>query len=400
MFGLSTFDAVNDGAIKDTLNFDELLDDSADDTLSALEGALCCDGKDECCDECDGEVDFEDEDDPEDANDYFPGEPIADIDDDDDPEEEEDEDYDDIVDGTDIDGFIEGFDDDDDPEEFEDDELGEIARPSKKCKGKCAKESTFDGLFTDDDIATEGSAFEPKMDPNNFNDTYFRDTLDIESTTDRNLLLFDEEDDDEDEDDMGVELGLESSFMKVAAPVGAVDFGFAVGTGALIAAAGAPGAATGLIVKRAVVDSGLVFGIEKLLSIGKDIRIEKRTGKSLRYPTEDELREFYSAALKAATVVAKDGNVIGEKHHLKKHAITYYEPKDKDILKKMRKCKGALGFKVASISEPSGTTFSKAMHHEYLSALEEIKNKVSSTVPSKVKTYIDENHIFIFMTLD
>ena len=113
MFGLSTFDAVNDGAIKDTLNFDELLDDSADDTLSALEGALCCDGKDECCDECDGEVDFEDEDDPEDANDYFPGEPIADIDDDDDPEEEEDEDYDDIVDGTDIDGFIEGFDDDD-----------------------------------------------------------------------------------------------------------------------------------------------------------------------------------------------------------------------------------------------------------------------------------------------
>ena len=400
MFGLSTFDAVNDGAIKDTLNFDELLDDSADDTLSALEGALCCDGKDECCDECDGEVDFEDEDDPEDANDYFPGEPIADIDDDDDPEEEEDEDYDDIVDGTDTDGFIEGFDDDEDPEEFEDDELGEIARPSKKCKGKCAKESAFDGLFSDDDIATEGSAFESKMDPNNFNDTYFRDTIDIESTTDKNLLLFDEEDDDEDEDDMGVELGLESAITKAGSHYYAYDLGAGVGVAAAHGLSVTNPVVASSIVIGTIADAAIVCGIEKLASIAKDNKIEKRTGKTLRYPTEDELRQFYSAALKAATVVAKDGNVIGDKHHLRKKAITYYEPKDKDILKKMRKCKGALGYMVAKISEPTGTTFSKAMHHEYLSALEEIKNKVSSAVPSGIKTYVDENKIYIFMTLD
>lgn len=385
MFGLSAFDAVNDGAIKDTLNFDELLDDSADETLSALEGALCCDGKDDCCDECCGDADFEDEDDPEDADDYYPGEPITEFDDDPDPEEEEDDDYDDIVDGTDTDEFIEGIDDDDDPEEFEDDEIGDIKEPKSKGKKKHANESAFDdlfteddfateglksavtstitsigqletvlssinaivglaaglgisvvnmaiasvfekvlynngikqlremakktddekkkaklldratraehirdimsgiqrktpldeslnkpniidkvvgwfqdvsgemmdmykghleksakkneakgnkalatqqkaalayrnamtvesafdGLFAEDDIATEGSAFEPKMDPNNIDNTYFRDTLDIETDSDKTLILFDEEDDDEDEDDMGVELGLE-----------------------------------------------------------------------------------------------------------------------------------------------------------------------------------------------
>ena len=148
MFGMSAFDAIKEGSIKDTLNFDELLDDGAEDNLCALEGVLCgdqCEG-DECID-----TEFEDEDDPEDANDYFPGEPITEFDDDDDPAEEEDDDYDDIVDGTDEDGFIEGIDDDDDPYEEEDDEIGDIKVSKKK-----ANESIFDDIFDEDDIATEG----------------------------------------------------------------------------------------------------------------------------------------------------------------------------------------------------------------------------------------------------
>lgn len=377
MFGMSAFDAIKEGSIKDTLNFDELLDDGAEDNLCALEGALCgdqCEG-DECID-----TEFEDEDDPEDANDYFPGEPITEFDDDDDPAEEEDDDYDDIVDGTDEDGFIEGIDDDDDPYEEEDDEIGDIKVSKKKAnesifddifdeddiateglksgvtstittvgelksvlasinsivgltarigisivdmaiasvfekvlytngiqqlramanktddkkkkaklldratraehirdvmsgiqrktpldeslnkpnimdrvfgwfqdvsggminlytkhveksakkneeKGNDAlatrqkayvayrkamvKESAFDGIFSDEDVATEGSAFEPKMDRNGFDSTYFDDDLDLEDSSETDLVLFDDEEDDEDEDDMGIELGLE-----------------------------------------------------------------------------------------------------------------------------------------------------------------------------------------------
>ena len=71
------------------------------------------------------------------------------------------------------------------------------------------KESAFDGIFSDEDVATEGSAFEPKMDRNSFDSTYFYDDLDIEDSSETDLVLFDDEEDDEDEDDMGIELGLE-----------------------------------------------------------------------------------------------------------------------------------------------------------------------------------------------
>lgn len=375
MFGLSAFDTVNDGAIKDTLNFDELLDDSADETLSALEGALCCDGKDNCCDDCNGDVDFEDEDDPEDADDYYPGEPIADFDDDPDPEEEEDENYDDIVDGTDTDEFIEGIDDDDDPEEFEDDEIGDIKEPKSKGKKKHANESAFDGLFTDDDIATEGSAFEPKMDTNNIDNLYFRDTLDIETDTDKTLILFDEEDDDEDEDDMGVELGLE-------------------GVGILANAA----LYTGAYVIGSALAVGTVMSSEKIASAINNKKLAKK-GIVMRTPTEDELREFYSASLKAASAAAKSASSIIHDYNLKQNSIKYFEPKEKNIIKKMRKCKGALGIVIANIYEPNGVVYSKTSHRNYVAALEELRKKIASAVPAGVETYIDGANIFIFKIL-
>lgn len=372
MFGLSAFDAVKDGAVKDTLNFDEFLDDSADETLGALEGALCCDGKEGCCDVDDS--DFEDEYDPEDAEDYFPGEPISDIDDDDDPEEFEDEDYDDIVDGTDVDGFVEGFDDDDDPEEFEDDELGEFSTKKKKkcsCK-KCANESAFDDLFADDDIATEGSAFEPKMDPNSFTDTYFRDTIDIETDSDRSLLMFDEEDDDE--DDMGVELGLESVLASAAASAVAFTVGSALGI-------------------------GTVLGIEKISSAINEGKL-KRKGANMRTPTEDELREFYSAALKASAAVAKCASSIASDHDMPQNSIRYFEPKEKTILKRMRKCKGALGICIAAVAIPNGMAYSHTIERNFLTAVEDVKKKVAAAVPAGIETYNENGCIIIYMALD
>lgn len=545
MFGLTAFDAIKDGSVKDTLNFDELLDDGAEENLSALEGTLCgdeCEG-DECLD-----ADFEDEDDPEDADDYFPGEPITDIDDDDDPEEEEDDDYDDIVDGTDTDGFIEGFDDDDDPEEFEDDEIGDIKVTKSKGKkanesifddlfseddiategfksgltstittvgelstvlssidaiivgaadmgisvvdmaiasvfekvaytngikqlremakktddekkkkklldratraehirdvmsgiqrktpldeslnkpnvmdrvfgwfqeisggmrdiydrhlDKSAKkneakgntalatrqkallayrnamtvESVFDDLFTDDDIATEGSAFEPKMDRNNFDSTYFDDDLDLENDTEKGLVLFDDEEDDEDEDDMGVELGLEG----IGAGIIAGSIGAAVGTG---------------------VATGTVLGIEKLASMINDKKIEDKTGKEMRTPTEDELRDFYSAALKASTVVAKSVDSIAEKYVIKRNAIKYYEPKEKAIINKMRKCKGAIGCVVAGVLMPTGTMYSKSTSRNYTAAINALKDKIANALPADIETYVDGGCITIYKVL-
>lgn len=382
MFGMSAFDAIKEGSIKDTLNFDELLDDGAEDNLCALEGALCgdeCEG-DECID-----ADFEDEDDPEDADDYFPGEPITEFDDDDDPAEEEDDDYDDIVDGTDDDGFVEGIDDDDDPYEEEDDEIGDINVSKKK-----ANESVFDNLFDEDDIATEGSAFEPKMDRNSFDSTYFDDDLDLEDSSETDLVLFDDEEDDEDEDDMGVELGLESTGAILSAAAGSGAAG-----GALVAGAGLLGAGvTGAIAY------GAVCGIDKLVAISKEKSLEKKEGKELRKPTDEELHEFMSAILKAATAVSKSTIAITEKYGLRPNAIKYYVPKEKSVIKKMRNCKGALGYRVAVFDITAGDKSSKTVQRNRLAAIEEIKNKIASAVPSGIDTYIDLDEIYIFMKLD
>lgn len=362
MFGMSAFDAIKEGSIKDTLNFDELLDDGAEDNLCALEGALCgdeCEG-DECID-----ADFEDEDDPEDADDYFPGEPITEFDDDDDPAEEEDDDYDDIVDGTDEDGFVEGIDDDDDPYEEEDDEIGDINVSKKK-----ANESVFDDLFDEDDIATEGSAFEPKMDRNSFDSTYFDDDLDLEDSSETDLVLFDDEEDDEDEDDMGVELGLEG-----AAAAAAIGFGIGYS-----------------------VTMGAIMGIEKLASVVADNKL-KNKGVNMRTPTEDETRDFYNAATKAVTAVARSASAIASDNNLKQNSIRYYEPKEKSFIKTVSKCKGAMAVAIAAVMVPGGSTFSAATSRNYMVALDDVKKKVEAAVPDGIDTYVSGSCVLISKSL-
>ena len=119
----------------------------------------------------------------------------------------------------------------------------------------------------------------------------------------------------------------------------------------------------------------------------------------MRTPTEDELREFYSASLKAASVVVRSSNSIIQEYNLKQNSIRYYEPKGNDIIKKMRKRKGALGIVIANITAPSGATYSKTIQRNYVAALEKLKTKIAAAVPEGIETYVDGSRIYIFKVL-